>query len=1508
MAVLRIDIERALDELVSQEEGMRFQGLAVALGKQRWPEFIANERKKDFGLDAYAPPNLTGERFGKGLAASITPTLAKVSTDAKTAKKNYPALKVLLFVTPAKVGNTTRSKWAKKILEDHDVDLHVLGREETIAEMMLPKNAAICASHLHLNVDAEPDVADLRDRSRRAADVVTQSWARRTKGHPLINLTAVRLDRDGAETPEELSIEEIDQALGQSSRIVLEGPAGRGKTTTLIQLAQHERRAGIPFIVDLSSWTTSQRRILDYVSGIPAFEAEGITSGDLARVQETEPFLFLLNGWNEIAESGSTQANDALKELERDFPSAGIIVATRAHHLAPPLPGATRLRLLPLRPVQRANYLALRLGTKDVDLSARIEADPSLEGLTRTPFVLSEVASLFEADAEIPSTKFGVLTEVLRLHEQREEHRHSLHAAPIWGQHMDYLKALATEMTERGAVELSERDARAVVAAIAGELADGGQIEPVGAPTVLATLTAHHVLERVDYPETTLRFEHQQLQEYCAALDLRARLLELPDDDPDATERFTADYVNRPAWDEPLRMIAETVAEQTDDDEAKVRKIRAGRKLVDMALRVDLVFAGELARLCGAAVWNEVHAVVVEHFRDAHALPDGNHQQYALTAMLATGADDFRDIIGPILSGQDRQLALRTYRYWPDIRVSSLGSRWLEQIRGWSEQARTDFVSAMLHHRVDDEVATFAAQDNSVAVKKAAVSGLMWTGSDHALVPVLESMNPQDFEDVALTNADLMPSAIRPKAIVAMRNFIERGTNHPARLRTALHLIEFGEPVPDSMLKDLMAAVPGDDMRNLGPSYIGPALAHLHGTDPAWTNEWVSNRIADGVLAGHEEWLPFAPVIPDPPLAACLHCLETEDLGDASREREQITAFIVAQADATLAAEVFSKLRELQRRADAEPGSRNRFEWQVRRQLETVFRLLSGDLVAAGVLSSVTIGDPLDIKVATDLLSRVARPDLEPLHVADDELRACLRAYLRGSVGLVLREDDFNGNEKAAMASALAQVGRPEDMADLKTVIRADIERMQRGRAARAAGDGGPLADGAFVTYAGWHVAAVTQLDRAGAEPVLIDLLSEPEYRCHAARAMACDFVPRRDGSFHGRLRYDLMWAAREALTPPLDGAERRGRFVAALQAEITRLREQSHDGTPARGLNELTSALAALDGRDSAETVLNVIAMCNRSAHSVCVDAAEHLLTAGVVLPADTTFGLLNSIAAQTAQSMNESEKHLLRRCLALCPFVDDPAAGVAKVREGLRNLRLWGYELRQLVVALGESRSEAAIDLLYELASDKQTFDQCDDEVINALVTLDRAHTGEVLLGFVDPDIRGIALTQRPHREEVLIARLAELAQQRSEVYARLRDLCERDLPEINRDILSRVMDWIGTPEALATNLKLIHDERHVPVPQGVCDQLESAFLHRRPHGQSLRVFTLHARASNELRARLLQMARDDAKRRKSAFMLLGRIELWRLEYGRPAGEPRHPDLASGQSWPPRSSDLPH
>jgi len=1499
MAILRTDIERALDEISSQEEGMRFQGLAVVLGKKRWPELIAHQRKKDLGLDAYAPARLTPEKIGKGLAASITPTLKKLSDDAKTAKENYPDLKAILFVTPAKVGQTKRKQWEEEMQRDHDLELHILEREEIITEMMMPENASLQASFLNLESEPEPQTADLIDKTRRAADVVVRTWARRTKGRPLIGLAAVRLDPSGEESADVLSLAHIDEALSQSRRIILEGSAGCGKTTTLIQIAQRPRTSGTPFVVDLPAWTSSRRGILEYIAAIPAFQAEGLTSGDLARAHLTEPFLFLLNGWNEVAESNSAQANDALRELERDFPSAGIIVATRTHHLTPPLPGALRLRLLRLQRGQVSAYLDNRLGAKAAELRARIDADQALDDLTRTPFILSEVASLFEAGAEIPTTKLAVLAQVLHLQEQRDEHRNALHAGPIFGLQADYMKALALELTRRGAIALPEADARTIVAAIVRELAFDGQVEAIGAPAVLAALTAHHVLERVDYPQTAYQFEHQQLQEFYAALDVQVRLLALNDDDPEGADRFTAEYMNDPAWAEPLRMCAEALAARADDDEVDQKRLRTAGKLVEMALAVDLVFAGELAYLCGAAVWDGVGPAVGKRLRDVYAIEDGNYRQYAVAAMLATGADDFGDIIVPLLSGEDQQTRLRTYRLWPDLHVSSLGSDWRDLVRGWSEKARSEFVSELLHHRVDDVIAAFAAEDESDTVKEAAVVGLMWTGSDVALTRVLESMNAPTFEDVARKNADRMPAGLRPRTVAAMRRLVENTTDVPARLGTALRLIELGETGLDDVVKDAMEALSGDNMRNLGPHFIEPALEHLSKRDPGWSSKWVARQIAEGSLYDHEYWLPFAPNVPAGLVESDLHRLETEDL--KNRSFKGMVAVIAASAGVDLAARVFAKLRELRGKVDAEPGQRHELEWQLMRQLEALFRCLPDDVAAAAVLSSVTSGTPLDIKVAADILSRVARSDVEPLQIADGDLKVRLRAYLKDSVELVLRQDDFNGQEKANLASSIAQVGKPEDIADLVTLIRADIDRVRRGRAARAAGDRGPLGNGGSMRYAGWHIAAILHLDSDGTDQVLMDLLSEPEYRSDAAAAMARDFLPKRQGFFDRAFRYDLMRAAREDRISPPGDELRRVRFGAALKDEIRRLRDQNPDGEPAAGLKELAKALAAVDGRGSADVVIDVIALPGEWDQYTSLDAAERLMLAGVVLPTAAVFALVDSIIARTERWMQGSDSHLLCRSLALCPFIADPSAGVAKMRDVLIQRRLRGHELRELITALGESRSDAAVELLFELATDAQTLKQCEDDIVRAVASVDTPRARELLMGIVDPAVPGISLQGGYRSEAVMFAQFLELAGRSPEVAGRLLELCEYDLPEFNRHVLAKVMEGLGTPEAFAANLNLIDDTKPHPVPRGVWDHLEGAFVGRRPYGQSANAFTLYARAANELRARLFGMVLRDPKRRKSAFVLLGQIEVWRLEYGRPTDEPRHPDLASGQPWPP-------
>jgi hypothetical protein len=144
MAILRVDIEIALNEVIANEEGMRFQALAVVLAKQKWQDLVACERHKDGGLDARAPASVAEDKKGKGLACSITATLDKVKGDAKGTKRNFPDVEVLIFATPRRLGNTIIENWSQEIRKEFDFELIVMPREDIITSLMLPTNAALC--------------------------------------------------------------------------------------------------------------------------------------------------------------------------------------------------------------------------------------------------------------------------------------------------------------------------------------------------------------------------------------------------------------------------------------------------------------------------------------------------------------------------------------------------------------------------------------------------------------------------------------------------------------------------------------------------------------------------------------------------------------------------------------------------------------------------------------------------------------------------------------------------------------------------------------------------------------------------------------------------------------------------------------------------------------------------------------------------------------------------------------------------------------------------------------------------------------------------------------------------------------------------------------------------------------------------------------------------------------------------------------------------------------------
>src|ERR1700730_10881070 len=101
------------------------------------------------------------------------------------------------------------------------------------------------------------------------------------------------MDAEGRDSAEILAPADTSTALSRSARMVMEAPAGRGKTTTLVQLAERYNSAGgIGLLVDLPGWIRSGKNLLQFISETPAFQARGFTADVLARLHVQGPFSF----------------------------------------------------------------------------------------------------------------------------------------------------------------------------------------------------------------------------------------------------------------------------------------------------------------------------------------------------------------------------------------------------------------------------------------------------------------------------------------------------------------------------------------------------------------------------------------------------------------------------------------------------------------------------------------------------------------------------------------------------------------------------------------------------------------------------------------------------------------------------------------------------------------------------------------------------------------------------------------------------------------------------------------------------------------------------------------------------------------------------------------------------------------------------------------------------------------------------------------------------------------
>ena len=1393
-------------------------------------------------------------------------------------------------------------------------------KEEAEAEAFSKIGKPLALDRAHPSVSEVERLSALLGRIRAATSELTGSWiqSRRLVEKPQIALRSVIQRTEDRLTEASLDVHGIRKLLNEGARVVLEAPAGTGKTTTLLQLAKlFADECELAFLVDLPLWAKSGNEIIEFIASRREFRSHDISAQDLASFYPNERFTFLLNGWNEVSDNYSEDSIVILRELERSFPNAGIIVATRTRHISPPMAGAIRAKLQPLTRSQRDQYLTESLGNRAYLLGSTLDSNTVLDALTRTPLILSEVTTIFASGKPIPPTKMGVLAAMMNLIDQGDEYRDHLQRVPLGGHASDYLATIAIQMTARGDNTVQEEDARSILRSVSIGLRDRGQIENIPEPAdILNALVDHHVVERLDYYPVTFRFEHQQFQEFYAAKMLEKQLWELADKNLNERRKFAKEFVDIPTWEEPLRMVAEEIGtlnpERIDSD-----ALRAGKLLVEIALTVDPIFAADLSRLCGRSVWTHVRKVVGERLRLWYQVDDENHQQCALAGMLATGSDDFIDILLPLLTSDDEHIRLSTYRAGSVFHLSSLGADWHGVVRGWKEQFRIEFIHELTHNRWNSEIAdAFALHDPSQDVRVQAIETLSWAGSEYNVARLLEAQDDETFERVVQKLAvETIPLSLRERVLAVNQKAISESSDSMTRLRLLTRATELGDTSVSEKLKEELLLVPIGRIQDHHSEYvIRPALNIIRARDPQWVGDWLARRIADGSMR-REGWIDLVLQIPEDLREKLVH-------GIADEEPQQIrTAEIVSLlpiiANAPLAETIFNKLSAIRRTISDIYDPVNNAKREALRLLEDLFRSLPPNDAVAGLSNCFAREyDITEFTTVVELFSRVRSKDSDLRSELREDLRQNLRLYLKNGLQFALSQDDFRGELKAQLATALARIGDPGDMQELNALTTSEIQRIKNGRTALAQGDRSAKAKGGSITYARWHLQAVASLDADEAEPVLLRALQEQESEIDAASALVrlatSENVGGLAGAFGQRERdYCSVWDIRDRGRVTGTDQRRCERYATAIKERISVLvgeRALSHQpGHFDYRLIELANMLAALDGQDSSDVVLRVLSLPVKFFINQRIDALENLVFGGVTLPTQPTLDVLNPIIDYVLGETQDT--HLVTRGLSLLPFVDNPSLGIDRIRQVITDKSFPRYDLRGVLPALACSRCPAALTLLRDIAGIMDGPEHVMAEWIKAVSKFGGPGSVQLLLSFIEPDSSGAAVGMdlKSYHGDLLAKQIAELADSDPIIRERIMGLCYVQLPAEKRALLANVIAQIGTEDAVLAALNLLDDgstSNHTAtaaLPYHLREAIEALFVEHRPVADRPTQYTLVPRSSNSIRARLLEMSLTDEIRRKSAFGLLGQIEVWRLDYGKPETEPRHPAFEREVLWPP-------
>ncbi|MER8683416.1 hypothetical protein [Mesorhizobium sp. M1405] len=1316
-----------------------------------------------------------------------------------------------------------------------------------------------------------PDELGRRLRSAASADLAV---FRRTPKWPSTNV-ALTLTLKVKHLDEALSTRALANAVTTLDDLILVAAPGMGKTTTLFQVADGvlEIGNGTPLIVPLGDWTTESEALLVSILKRPAFN--GISEQDFRTVAAKPGVVLLLDGWNELDAAARERARVQITVLKTELPELGLVISTRRQALDIPFAG-TRVDLLPLDDEQQMEIARAMRGEAGAQLIDQAWRTAGVRELVTIPLYLTALLSLPEG-APFPTTKEEVLRRFVAAHEQEARGAAALHAVAL-GFQQDYLDNLAVFATTTANTAITDSNARKSVAETARILVAEGQMTIATQPdTLLDTLVSNHVLTRSgDTPGYS--FQHQQFQEWYASHHFERLMLQAVSD-PAARYKLKANVLDQRPWEEAILFAVERSAR---GDAAQKAACSAA---ILAAFEVDPVLAGEMIFRATDDVWAPIGAEIRSLTEKWHA---PGKVDRAVRFMIASGRPEFGDLLWPLISHANTQVHLAALRAAQRFRPSVLGSDAPARIGALPPEIRKNVLHEIASRGAIDglDLATEIAKTESDPDVKATVAdALSFRRADRHVADLLADAGDATYDILAEKGHldDIAINAIQQEQLQRARERrMTAGVSHFQRLRSLVHARN-GED-SDAEVAEIIAEMEIDRKRD-GEMHL---LYEVRKRYP--------QALADGLLRRvreHRELFYGADNI----LAAAGFTLEDDTLlgialEETSRhdDRAEAAASVLGPNAVGRMIDAYLAARKVVRDANGKYGevSGDRYHGLRARIGHT-----PGASLVAAVRARAANADNEEIAQLAELFSRETYGDEERARPFNEEGLAAIGVLAQDWGERMLAAGDEKRWQVATIATMLSHAPSVAHLPLLKRLLDDNLLRYRAFRE-KATASGWKDRDAVHEAqhpHMHEYQRAFLAINAPETAALMGEYLTDEHFGELAARVLAFRWFeanePKDERKFRSGEDFSRVEARREARAA--DPAGTSAEAEAIFGAIDSLIADGATDAQMKLGI-ALGIVGARLPHGQREPTIQRLISLAPRQARA-------GLLLSLILSGEDIDIKLVAQGIAETFEAakketwiLTQSDAYQLRAWLRLLPFAT-PITNLPAIVRGMPDAQRDPRMLEEMVGGLGNSSSDDAEGVIFTLAEEDPRLYQNYQWRAAAL----RLGTISAARRLVDLIVSG-ALDGKSYDGWRWQRELSGLNSEFSEVRAYVYDLLKDGPTSKQLALLANAVAEAPREDGV---LMLIDFEMKTGRSFMTWQSIQSVVTEHVPAENWEGAYNVVPVPAIELRRKLLAKTGRGGKDDPAA-RYLNLIDKLRDDYGAPESEPRHPDLASGRSWP--------